>query len=468
MSQPDIHRYFRHGTLPQLALVRGERAARELHASRAGAAHGAAHGLGADQEALGDRRDSALRAGGQAPVPHGGRPAAPRELPGGVPRVRRPRGIARRHAGAGIRPPAAGREHDRHVLRSAAAWRLRRTPPGVETSMQAHNRQTLVERLANNEDDLYLFADAPEIDGRRHAGAPAQSSRRARPRRPSARARKEHPLRAPGQRALPHPRGRLGREADRDAALRLRTGSFRAIRMELGTNEAIKEAILAGLGVTIMSRYTFGLDPESSRYLCLDVEGFPLENHWYFAYPAGQAAVARWRGLFSISRRMEAKKLVLGSCAATATRSGCVGQGATLPRLSRTSARRRSPCRRSATSPGARKTTSPRSLVMSRIDATMASALDDRLSGNFDVAASCGRRPRRCRRRVAPSPISGCRATIAATCAGCTNMPFTFVVWSARPIQPLMRSVGAAARRLRPAARRKGRRCRSGSADSRC
>ncbi len=62
--------------------------------------------------------------------------------------------------------------------------------------------------------------------------------------------------------------------------------------MELGTNEAIKEAILAGLGVTIMSRYTFGLDPESSRYACLDVEGFPLENHWYFAYPAGKQLTA--------------------------------------------------------------------------------------------------------------------------------------------------------------------------------
>ena len=30
--------------------------------------------------------------------------------------------------------------------------------------MQAHNRQTLVRRLANNEDDLYLFADAPEME----------------------------------------------------------------------------------------------------------------------------------------------------------------------------------------------------------------------------------------------------------------------------------------------------------------
>ena len=34
---------------------------------------------------------------------------------------------------------------------------------------------------------------------------------------------------------------------------------------------------------------------------------------------------------------------------------------------------------------------------------------------------------------------SGWRRAISATCAGCTNMPRTLAVWSARPIQPLMR-----------------------------
>ncbi|MNC70833.1 hypothetical protein D3C75_1216860 [compost metagenome] len=35
--------------------------------------------------------------------------------------------------------------------------------------------------------------------------------------------------------------------------------------------------------------------------------------------------------------------------------------------------------------------------------------------------------------------ISGCRRATSATCDGCTNMPRTLVVWSARPIHPLMR-----------------------------
>ena len=36
------------------------------------------------------------------------------------------------------------------------------------------------------------------------------------------------------------------------------------VRMELATNEAIKEAILAGLGVSILSRYTLGLEAEQT------------------------------------------------------------------------------------------------------------------------------------------------------------------------------------------------------------
>ena len=162
--------------------------------------------------------------------------------------------------------------------------------------MQAHNRQTLVERLASNEDDLYLFADAPEMED-----VVAQELL---PNPLVVLARDDHPLarerNIPFERLASEPF--LIREEGSGArriAMRLfgEHGLTPRIRMELGTNEAIKEAILAGLGVTIMSRYTFGLDPESSRYLCLDVEGFPLENHWYLVYPGRQAAVLGGAGL---------------------------------------------------------------------------------------------------------------------------------------------------------------------------
>jgi DNA-binding transcriptional LysR family regulator len=58
--------------------------------------------------------------------------------------------------------------------------------------------------------------------------------------------------------------------------------------MVLSTNEAIREAILAGLGVAILSRHTFAPEPEPGQLVTLDVEGFPLERHWYFVYPVGK------------------------------------------------------------------------------------------------------------------------------------------------------------------------------------
>lgn len=79
--------------------------------------------------------------------------------------------------------------------------------------------------------------------------------------------------------------------------------------MELSTNEAIKQAILAGLGVSILSRYTLGLDVEQTQLVTLNVEGFPLEHHWYFVHPSGKqlSLVAK---TFMDFVRIEAKQLV--------------------------------------------------------------------------------------------------------------------------------------------------------------
>ena len=107
----------------------------------------------------------------------------------------------------------------------------------------------------------------------------------------------------------------------RNATLKLfeQHGLAPKISMELSTNEAIREAILAGLGVSIMSRYTLGLEPESTRLVCLDVDGFPLESHWHFVYPVGKQLSAAARAFMDFARA-EARKLARGALAApTAT-----------------------------------------------------------------------------------------------------------------------------------------------------
>lgn len=185
--------------------------------------------------------------------------------------------------------------------------------PGIETSVNAHNRQQLIHRMSGNEDDLYLFADAPEIED-----AVAQQLF---PNPLVVLARDDHPL----ARTRDIPLARIAEEpllmreegsGARRMAMRLfaERGLPPKIRMELSTNEAIKEAILSGLGIAIMSRYTFGLDPESSRYHCLDVEGFPLENHWYLVYPQGKRLSPLARAFLDFAR-VKARELVQESFA---------------------------------------------------------------------------------------------------------------------------------------------------------
>ena len=60
------------------------------------------------------------------------------------------------------------------------------------------------------------------------------------------------------------------------------------VRMELGSNEAIKAAVAAGLGLAILSQDTLGLEGETGLLVPLDVRGFPLMRQWHVAYPRGK------------------------------------------------------------------------------------------------------------------------------------------------------------------------------------
>ncbi|HET9020008.1 MAG TPA: LysR family transcriptional regulator [Acetobacteraceae bacterium] len=58
-------------------------------------------------------------------------------------------------------------------------------------------------------------------------------------------------------------------------------GLFPRIGMEIGSNETIKQAVMAGLGIAFLSAHTLDLEVESRRLVVLDVEGLPIIRHWY-------------------------------------------------------------------------------------------------------------------------------------------------------------------------------------------
>lgn len=194
--------------------------------------------------------------------------------------------------------------------------------PGIRTSLYIDNGAALMERLRRNEDDLYLVADpAPASDVMVQAVVPNPLV---------VVARADHPL--AGERNVAFARLAqepfLMREAGsgtRDATLKVfaQHGLAPKTRMELSSNEAIREAILAGLGVSILSRYTLGIEAEPTGLACIDVEGFPLASQWHFAYPVGKHLSLAARAFLEFARA-EARQLARSALAppAVITRSG--------------------------------------------------------------------------------------------------------------------------------------------------
>lgn len=181
--------------------------------------------------------------------------------------------------------------------------------PGVNVSLEIHNRNALIDRLANNEDDLYVFASPlKREDVVTQAILPNPLVVFARDDHPLANTRKISFERLAAESFIMREQG----SGTRQIAMKLFEQHRLApkIKLELSNDEAIKEAILAGLGLAIMSRFTLGLEPEPSRLICLDVDGFPLENHWYFAYPVGKQISATARAFMDFAR-VESKGLMM-------------------------------------------------------------------------------------------------------------------------------------------------------------
>jgi DNA-binding transcriptional LysR family regulator len=179
--------------------------------------------------------------------------------------------------------------------------------PGVRTSLHIDNSDGVMKRLRRNTDDLYLLAERPAGEDLVVQALVANPL--------VVVARADHPL--AGEEGIAF--ARFAREPFlmREAGSGTRSAVSKVfarhrlapnIRMELSSNEAIREAILAGVGVSILSRYTLGIEAEPAGLVCLDVQGFPIESHWHLAYPLGKHVGTAARAFMEFARA-EAKAL---------------------------------------------------------------------------------------------------------------------------------------------------------------
>jgi DNA-binding transcriptional LysR family regulator len=158
---------------------------------------------------------------------------------------------------------------------------------GITISLDVTNRQTLRRQLENNEPDLVIMGQPP-------AGVDVEAA-----------AFMENPLVmiAPANHALISekkiPLSHFSNEnfVAREVGSGTRGATQRFFDehgvpfntgIEMTSNEAIKQAVEAGLGLGIVSIHTLELELETGRLDILDVEDFPIIRHWYVLQRKGK------------------------------------------------------------------------------------------------------------------------------------------------------------------------------------
>lgn len=161
--------------------------------------------------------------------------------------------------------------------------RFREHYPGVAVSFRDGNRREILEMVTNSEVDLAIMGQPPEdvgLTAERFAAHPSVII-----------APPTHPLRTRAQvpaKSLAADPFIMREEGSGTRALT--EAFFRAaaiapqIAMESSSNETIKQSVMAGMGLALISQHTIGLELALGLLLVLPVENFPLMREWFVAH----------------------------------------------------------------------------------------------------------------------------------------------------------------------------------------
>jgi len=159
--------------------------------------------------------------------------------------------------------------------------------PGIDVSLTVTNHEYLLDNLGENRDDLYILSQPPDdMDVSIHPFLENPLV---------VIAWRNHPL--VNEKQIP-----LKRIAEEPFIMREPGSGTRhavqqlfddhgldlQVKLDLGSNEAIKQAIAGGLGISVLSVHTLALEGTNSQLAVLDVESFPIQRYWYVIYPSGK------------------------------------------------------------------------------------------------------------------------------------------------------------------------------------
>lgn len=158
--------------------------------------------------------------------------------------------------------------------------------PGVDVALEVLNRDGVIERLRQNLDDLYIMSRPPAdlaLEDRVFLPNPLVVI-----------APKSHALTRRKRIELKTLAGERFIFREEGSGTRLAADAFfksqrfhPKVRLLLGSNEAIKEAVAGGLGIAVLSSHALRHAPTPGLTV-LDVVGFPVSSQWHIVYPSGR------------------------------------------------------------------------------------------------------------------------------------------------------------------------------------
>jgi DNA-binding transcriptional LysR family regulator len=161
--------------------------------------------------------------------------------------------------------------------------RFGRDFPELEIRLTVNNRSSVIEQLVANDVDLAIMGRSPQsLDTVAEPFAQNPHVIIAAPDHPLASqrdilvetvARENFIVREPGSGT------RLAMQQYFDEF-----GLACNVGMEMASNETIKQAVMAGMGISFISRHTLDLELQTQRLVILDVRGTPVIRLWHVAH----------------------------------------------------------------------------------------------------------------------------------------------------------------------------------------
>ena len=159
--------------------------------------------------------------------------------------------------------------------------------PQIDISLEILNRDGVVKRLEDNLDDLYIMSQPPlhlDIEDEVFMPNPLLLV-----------AAKEHALTKKKNIEISSLKNEKFIFREKGSGTRMTTDAhfkrlkFKPdVRLELGSNEAIKQAVIGDLGIAVLSKYSLGDKSDQEEVAILKCKGFPIESSWHIVSPKGK------------------------------------------------------------------------------------------------------------------------------------------------------------------------------------